>query len=85
MGGILGLILSTLVSAILPILLNFIKGKLPTATRAEARQWVVDMLTEFVKGLNAHGLVPSFLQVLESPVEALFASVIDAGLDKAGW
>lgn len=85
MGGILGAILSAVVSVILPVLVNWIKSKFPQATRAEARQWVVDMLTELVNGLNTHGLVPSFLQGLESPVEALFADAINAALDKAGW
>lgn len=85
MGGILGAILSAVVSALLPVIINLIKSHLPQPTsRAQARQWVVDALNEFINDFNAQHPLPAWITALESPAEAIFSQLIDAALDKAG-
>jgi hypothetical protein len=85
-GGILGTILSAIISLVLPLIVNLLKTHAPSdTTRAQARQWVKDMLDELFDGLNTHGLVPHFLWALEDPIESIFASKIDQALDSIGW
>jgi hypothetical protein len=56
----------------------------PTELRAQARQWVHDMLTEFGQALVTKGVVPVWAQGFLPSVENLVEQAIDKALDAAG-
>ncbi len=61
-----------------------LKAMAPEQLRAEARQWVHDMLAEFGNDLVAKKAIPVWLQGFIPTVETLVAQGIDKALDSAG-
>lgn len=60
------------------------KSMAPQELRAQARQWVKDMLAEFGQILVTKGVVPIWLQGFLPSVENLVEQAIDKALDAAG-
>ncbi len=88
-------LLSGILNATVPALLSwFQQHVLPHAAkyqgmqkdqlRAEARTWVMGLLTEVGQALVKANLVPAWLQPLLPTLEGLLDQAIQSALDKAG-
>ncbi len=89
-------ILGAVLSAILPIVIQYVQKLLPTTNpatgvaftktelRATTRQWVVDLLTELGNSLVSKGVIPTWAQPELPLVEQLVATALDSALDAAG-
>jgi len=80
---------------VVPVLVNFfqqhvlphnagLKALPKDQLRAQARQWVTDMLTELGTKLQAKGVIPAFVIPFVPLAEAALAQALDAALDAAG-
>ncbi len=73
-----------ILSVVIPELVKLAESKIGAGKGAEKKQWVHEMLSDFMGILDKRGLVPDWAKVVESPLVEFVDFILEQAVSKLG-